>query len=252
VFVCRLVHGLCKRFAPTGRVPGDEPLLRGGPWHELWCVCACVCVCAGACVGVGVGDCICACGAVTVFMSTCVSACVSVPVSVQATITLTGSENIEKKLVAVANGLRVFIFENPAPEKPMLGEAHARECNLFPRIIHCGREVGVERQRKMKRRRGDRNNEDAGKRGRREGSEDSSQGFSRVRPSSLLHSLSYPSLFLSLSLSRSIFRPLSLSPLPLFLLLPLPGPLPLLLPPAPTLAFVRGHFTRGVRPASRG
>ena len=92
----------------------------------------------------------------------------------QATITLTGSEDIEKKLVAVANGLRVFIIENPAPEKPMLGEAHARECNLFPRIIHCGREVEVERQRKRKRRTGDRKNEDAGKRGRREGSEDSS------------------------------------------------------------------------------
>jgi len=41
-------------------------------------------------------------------------------------------------------------------------------------------------------------------------------------------------------------------PPPLALLLPLPYPLPLLLPPAPAIAFVRGHFTRGVRPASRG
>ncbi len=48
----------------------------------------------------------------------------------QATISLTGSEDLEQKLSAVAEGLRVFIVENPAPDKPMLGEAHARECHV--------------------------------------------------------------------------------------------------------------------------
>lgn len=43
-----------------------------------------------------------------------------------ATISLTGSEDLEEKLAAVAEGLRVFIVENPAPDQPMLGEAHAR------------------------------------------------------------------------------------------------------------------------------
>lgn len=73
---------------------------------------------------------LCACGRGDgVYVDVCIGVCrrVSVSESVQATITLTGSEDIEKKLVAVANGLRVFIIENPAPEKPMLGEAHARE-----------------------------------------------------------------------------------------------------------------------------
>ena len=44
----------------------------------------------------------------------------------QVTVTLTGKENVEERLVAVADGLRVFIMENPAPDAPVLGEAHAR------------------------------------------------------------------------------------------------------------------------------
>ena len=30
-------------------------------------------------------------------------------------------------MLAVADGLRVFIMENPAPDQPVLGEAHARK-----------------------------------------------------------------------------------------------------------------------------
>ena len=48
-------------------------------------------------------------------------------IPIQATISLTGNEDLENKLAAVADGLRVFILENPAPDKPMLGEAHARK-----------------------------------------------------------------------------------------------------------------------------
>ena len=42
------------------------------------------------------------------------------------TVSLTGSENLEDKLLAVAEGLRVFVVNNPASDAPVLGEAHAR------------------------------------------------------------------------------------------------------------------------------
>jgi len=51
------------------------------------------------------------------------------------TVSLTGKEDLEEKLIAIADGLRVFILQNPANDKPVLGEAHAQ---AISRIMGLG------------------------------------------------------------------------------------------------------------------